>query len=1121
MKSAPLPADEPERLAALQRLQVLDCPPEEEFDALTQAAALACDVPISLISLVDAERQWFLARHGLPEARETPREVAFCAHAILDDQLLEVPDARCDERFADNPLVTGAPDIRYYAGVPLQLDTGQRIGTLCVIDRQPRQLNATQRRILQLLARSAARALEDRRAALVERQLKEEAELARVRLAASEARFRALSEASPLGVFLTDAAGSCTYTNDRWQALYGLSLEDSLGDRWAAALHPDDRPAVFAEWQRAAAAGEDFSMEFRVGRADGALCHVHARARPLCGPDGCITGFAGTTEDVTARHAMEEALRQSEQLLKRTGEVAGVGGWIVDIGSGSVGWSAEASRIFGLPRDATPDLDTVVHLFAPAAQPVMHAVIDSACSGGRSWDLELPLAATGRRQRWVRAVGDIDTGASGRRRLVGAFEDITQRVEQRRLLSQANERIALATDSGGIGIWDMDLQTGDMVWDACMFRLYGLTDSPWPVRRDEWLQSVHGEDRAPLERLLQALAQGATTTLDTEFRILTAQHAVRHVRAAARALRESESSHLRIVGVSWDVTPLRELGSELAEQHELMRVTLQSIGDAVITTDAVGKVAWINPVAESLTGWRNNEATGQPLGQIFALGAAADGTAGDPFARCRDAGTAISLAADTVLVARDGAQRGIEASIAPIRSAEGRFLGSVLVFHDETEQRRLAGEMHYRASHDALTGLVNRAEFDQRLQRLVQQVQDSDEQHVLLYIDLDHFKQVNDRCGHAAGDRLLQQIARLLGECVRSRDTLARLGGDEFAVVLERCPPAQAERVATTICRRMDDFVFQHDGQSFRLGTSIGLVPVDRRWPGLAPLLEAADTSCYAAKQGGRNRVHVWQDSDRSEPPAGQMNWGERIEQALTHDGFVLHAQTMHALVTHPGGLQLEVLLRMRSDDGSLLLPRAFMPPAERFHLAARVDLWVIGRTLATLARVQQPERIALVCVNLSGQSTADRAFQREALALLEAAGPVLCGRLCFEMSEAAVVSHAADCRQFIESLHGLGVRVALDDFGTGSSTFGYLRGMDVDLLKIDGSFVRDMLDDPLDAVAVRCFVEVAAVMGVGTVAKLVERPELLDHLRAAGVDHVQGTQLHTPQPLDEVLAVV
>ena len=414
--------DEDATLLALHALQVLDSEPEAEFDALVNAAALACGVPMSMLSLVDAQRQWFKAKVGLPGITETPREHAFCAHAVQGDTLMEVADATLDPRFADNPMVTGEPQIRFYAGAPLRLSDGSRVGTLCVIDRQARVLLPQQRALLQQLALVAVRALETRRSAAT-------AQRAVQALMASEARFRSLSESGPLGVYAADSRGGCTYTNPRWQEIFGLSGDAALGHGWAQTLHPLDRERVFAAWQGAAQQRHDFDLEFRLLRADQRVCEVHSRARAVVSPSGLVLGYVGSVEDVTAR-------KQLEAVLDRTGRLARVGGWEVDLRSQVLTWSQQTRRIHEVDDDFVPQVESAIHFYAEEARPIIAAAVQAGIEQGTPWDLELPLVTARGRPIWVRALGDVEFEDQRPVRLVGAFQDITEQRQRRQELLQ-------------------------------------------------------------------------------------------------------------------------------------------------------------------------------------------------------------------------------------------------------------------------------------------------------------------------------------------------------------------------------------------------------------------------------------------------------------------------------------------------------------------------------------------------------------------------------------------------------------------------------------------------------------------------------------------------------------
>lgn len=1784
MPAAKIPENEQARLGALRHLKVLDTLAEAEFDALVRVASLTCDVPISLISLVDENRQWFKANIGLEAVKETPRELAFCAHTILGDTLLEVQDATQDPRFSDNPIVLGNPNIRFYAGVPLQLTTGENVGTLCVIDTKPHQLTEHQRTVLTSLAVAASQALESHRlrvaqqailatesailedadytssifqntkepiiallsdgtvthwnlaaemlfgfsqsemvgqniarlipedliskdaqiikhiedlpagvayetqrlskagelidvsislaplynragrligATKIVHDIREESIIKQL-LVANEAKYRALSEASPLGVFATDATGACTYTNKRWQEIFGLSYDESLGQGWCHALHPADRDMVYDEWQRTASEHIEFDLEFRIHLPDGSLRFVHSRSRPTLDENDNIIGFVGTVEDITERKKTLDRLAYSEdrlrklyqstpamlqtidangrlvsvsdywldkhgytreevigrhtsefhtpesgqyarevvipmllqkgfcenvayQRVKKNGEVFDVllssflerdsagnpiramsvlvdvtaekaakratdellnvirtqfiysvtdtKGTILDtndafcaisqyeredliganhrivnsgihpksffkdiwatIKSGQVwhgeicnrakdgsvywvdsvitplldqaghidrfisirtditerklseqalldqknriqqivdnhntatfmidtqhrvthwniacelltgvqaktvlnqrawqgfyrserptladlvlndsrhqakdfyatsfassitdkGWHvecwleelthgekryvfAEASKILDPAGNTVGVLQTITdmtlhkyaemaliaqknqihqilenqsvatflidahhkvthwnkacamltgvaeeailgqeawHGFYPQARPCLadmvlnhqeelseqyyasnrastlitsgwHAenwfenlggqkkryvifdaapilneqgeiiavietlqdttdsklaetllseerqslasVIEGTQAGTWQWniatgeahfneywssilgytpeeidtlsesliktwsnlvhpdDVEQTILALQThfkkasthyeaefRMRhksgqwvWILARGRVFTWLNEHQPewMYGTHVDITALKNQQDALKLANEQIAIATQNGGIGIWSYDLVNKTLECDRSINALYGLAEDD-VLTIDRWASKLHPEDREDTMLALEEAIAG--NTYDVEFRVIWTDGSVHYIHAKASISRDQDGKALRMLGTHWDVTSLRELSLELVKQHETLRVTLQSIGDAVITTDPKGRVTWLNPVAERMTGWLTSEAKGKPLPQVFnIISEVTRKSVESPVSECLKHGKVLGLANHTILISRDGTEYGIEDSASPIRADNGAIIGAVLVFHDVTEQRRLSNEMSYRATHDQLTGLVNRAEFEARMTQILNRSKADGSAHALMFIDLDQFKLVNDACGHSAGDILLQQVSKMLSEVVRSRDTLARLGGDEFAVILEQCSTEQAQRVAQSICDRMDEYRFIHDGKRFRIGTSIGLSILDGRWPSIANVIQAADAACYTAKEAGRNRVHTWFDTDTSvRTHQGEMQWATRLEVAMDENLFELYAQRIVPVdqayaAEIESKIYAEILLRLRGPNGDLISPGLFLPAAERFHLASRLDRWVLDHVIQWLTSLPEISIVSTICVNLSGQSIGDRAFHAYAIERLKAAGNAYCRCLCFEITETATVTNMIDASLFIEQVRQLGVKVALDDFGAGASSFGYLKTLKVDILKIDGQFIKDMIHDPLDDSAVRCFVDVAGIVGLRTVAEYVESAEILEHVRSLGIDCAQGFLLHEPQPIYTLL---
>ena len=433
------------------------------------------------------------------------------------------------------------------------------------------------------------------------------------------------------------------------------------------------------------------------------------------------------------------------------------------------------------------------------------------------------------------------------------------------------------------------------------------------------------------------------------------------------------------------------------------------------------------------------------------------------------------------------------------------------------EHRRAEATIHHLAYHDSLTGLANRHHFEVRLKEALEDARERGTAHALLYIDLDQFKVVNDTCGHGAGDELLRQLGLLLQGQVRQNDLLGRLGGDEFGLLLASCPVQRAQSIGAGILQAINDFRFSWSGKSFAVGASIGLVPIDGHSATETELLAAADIACYAAKDLGRNRIHIY-DRDDCEllRRKGEMHWVSRIREALEQDRFVLYWQSIVPLAGYPGVPKgSEVLLRLRDEDGALVAPGAFLPAAERYNLASAVDRWVVRALLDHLASpgCAQTTSHPVVFVNISGATLNDDGFFSFLREELRRTG-VPPSRLCFEITETAAVANLSRAVTFIRGVRGDGCRFALDDFGAGLSSFSYLKTIPVDFLKIDGGFVRDMTEDPMDRAIVEAIAHIGQAVGLKTIAEFVETKAVLQSLVNVGVNWAQGYAIHRPEPL-------
>ncbi len=782
-----------------------------------------------------------------------------------------------------------------------------------------------------------------------------------------------------------------TRFDERWATIIGWSLDELQPvsiQTWVDHTHPDDL-ARSGELLNRHFSGElpYYECEARMRHRDGHWIWVLDRGRVAeWTEDGKPLWMYGTHMDITARHQMEDELRESRSFLERTGSLAGIGGWEVDLATMVSIWSEQTRRLHEVADDFVPDLDSAIGFYPGEAADQIRSAIETAIRTGGSWDLELPFITARGNHRWVRVVGAVEQIDGQSVRLVGAFQDVSER---------------------------------------------------------------------------------------------------------------------------------KRLEQQLVEGRELLRMTLESIGDAVITTHPDGRVHWLNPAAQRLTGWSEAEAAGLPLPQVFrTIHQDTREPTPDPVSECLDQGHMVLLQADSVLVSRHGLEFAVEDSAAPIRGRNGEVLGAVLVFRDVSEQRRMVRQMHHQAHHDALTGLANRLEFEQVLGEL--HPERNGRTHALMYIDLDQFKRVNDSCGHAAGDRLLHEVAQQLRSLVRQQDLLARLGGDEFGLLLVDCPMQQAQRVAQSLCDRVEQYRFRHEGEVYRIGASVGLVQFDDSWTDAGAALQAADAACYAAKEAGRNRVYLWSGSDeRLQGMQGDLRWTQRLEQALDDDRFELFGQEIMP-VAHQEAKSVEVLLRMRTEQGELILPGAFMVAVERFGLAGRIDRWVLRKTLDWLGSLGDARhQLRQVHVNLSAHSLGDVDFQRQVSDWV-AATPHDLSMVCLEITETAAISQVGEAARFVEAMRAPGLRIALDDFGAGASNFAYLRALPVDYLKIDGQFVRGVSYNELDRVSVSCFIDVARVVGVETIAEFVDSAESRTVLEALGVDYLQGFLLHRPEPLSQ-----
>ncbi len=916
------------------------------------------------------------------------------------------------------------------------------------------------------------------------------------------------------GVIVVDRQGTILRANPATQRLFGYPLTE-LGDRKLGLLVPElgrTGPAREEGWDlrarlvEIAGEGRDLLGKHR----DGTLFPLELSINDVRTADGHF--LVAVVRDITERkHAEEAAARLGRVLENSWNEI--------------YAFDSESLRFVQVSRGALLNLGY-------SEQEMMRLTpvdIKPEYTRERFLELAAPLVAGSERLLTFETIHRRRDGSTYpveiRMQLsraetppvfVAIIQDITERRRAEEQLRKSEERLSLHVQQTPLAVieWGPDLRIVE--WNPAAKSIFGY-------RREEALgrhaselfarESGKGPRYKPWEGLLSG---------DSHARRSTSRNVTRDGRSITcewyhTPLIDDNGRTIGITSLGQDITERVRARDLLFEEKERAQVTLESIGDAVITTDARGAINYMNPVAEDLTGWTQHEAAGRPLAEVFDIvNEITRAPVEDPVSKCLRKGRIVGLANHTVLIGRHGREVAIEDSAAPIRARNGEIIGVVLIFHDVTKARALAQQLSWQASHDPLTGLGNRREFEHRLERAIADAQENNEIHALLYLDLDQFKVVNDTCGHTAGDELLKQLGLLLRDKVRENDTLARLGGDEFGLLLENCTTDRAVSVARHLADVIKDYRFVWQDKSFAIGASIGVVGIRAGRDRLADVLSKADMACYAAKDAGRNRAHVYEEGDAEiARQHGEMQWVSRITRALEEDRFILHAQAIRP--ADPGQPHLEryeVLLRMVDDAGAVISPMSFIPAAERFGLMPAIDRWVIKKLLAWLQESgSRSEHLGQCAINLSGHSLGDDHFLDFVVNALRESG-VPADKICFEITETAAIANLSRALRLIKVLKGMGCRFALDDFGSGLSSFAYLKTLPVDYLKIDGGFVRDMVSDPIDYAMVEAINQIGHVMGIRTIAEFVENDAILDRLRAIGVDFVQGYGIHAPEPL-------
>jgi len=621
-----------------------------------------------------------------------------------------------------------------------------------------------------------------------------------------------------------------------------------------------------------------------------------------------------------------------------------------------------------------------------------------------------------------------------------------------------------------------------------------------------------------VESNLRRRLQGESAAERFEVELIGAQAQVTRVELSSTVIDSAGDATLLLTALEM----LPESGAIVVPSKPRAVVTLDAMGESVITVDAEGRIDYINHSAETLLSQRFDQVMGRLFSEVASLVDETDRRMlEDPVRKALTAGGRVSMGRRAVLVpASSGPERSVEISVTPLRLDGKEILGLVLVLHDTSELRGLTRQMTYQASHDPLTGLVNRREFERRLQEAMDSAQTGNVGHALCFLDLDRFKTVNDTCGHTAGDNMLREVATLIKEAVRDSDTAGRIGGDEFALLLVGCPLDKARQIADDVVRSVNDYRFVWKDKIFNIGVSIGLVEIGRGGGAIEDILNAADSACYVAKKQGGLHVHVYSASEEaSARHSGEIHWLQKLQSALRDNKFELYFQPIvHAQAGGMRGPALEVFVRLEGENGQPSAPPAeFIRAAERYRLMPHVDRWVVQTVLSALGRggMKLPPGRS-VAINIAGQTLGDSDFLEFVVDCFDHTGANPAD-ICFEVTESSVVANLDHAHRFIEVLHGMGCEFALDDFGSGLSSFSTLRTLPMDYLKIDGSFIKNLAGDSVNQAMVAAMIDLSRSLNFRVVAEQVEDQLSLDTVTNMGIDFVQGFVVGRPQPLSMV----
>ncbi|WP_246564359.1 PAS domain S-box protein [Leptothoe spongobia] len=957
----------------------------------------------------------------------------------------------------------------------------------------------------------------------------------------TEERFRAIFNQTFQFIGLLNPDGILLETNQTALEFGGLKREDVINRPfwethwWQISLETQQQlQAAITQ----AAQGEFIRYEVDIQGIHGKIITIDFSLRPVVDEAGSVKWLIPEGRNINDLKRTQEELKQSQKHYANLAEAAPVGIFQTDADGNCCYVNEQWCQIAGLSAEEAMGMGWVTGLHPDDRQRVAAEWYRAAQTNDLFRSEYRFQSLSSGQVTWVLGQSVSETDLNGQvNGYIGTIVNITERKQAELELAQNKANLEISVDQRTAELEVSRQRHADMYQKTPV--MFHSIDWQGRIRHvsDYWLEKLgYTQDEVighkSTEFLTPESCHYAETVVlpeyfktgvcsDIPYQIVTKGGQVIDVLLSANSHQDTSGQRMSLA-VMVDVTASNQ---KLYREKELAQVTLQSIADAVITTDAQGYIEFINPVAEELTGWKAAEAQGVPLTQAFRIiNEITRTSAENPVEKVLRDGQIAGLANHTALISKSGIEYSIEDSAAPIRNRAGDIIGAVMVFHDVTHARQLQRDLSWQASHDSLTELVNRQRFEQELDVALQSLIHDDQTHVLCFLDLDQFKIVNDTCGHTAGDELLRQVSQLLKKQIRAIDLLARLGGDEFGILLKQCSLEAAQAITQKVLSAVQDFRFVWQDKVFSIGVSIGLVSLDMESI-LTEVLSAADSACYAAKNKGRNRIQIYESHDLELiNQRGERHWSLQIKHALEENRFCLYRQVI-ASTTHPPETAYEVLLRMVDSQGNLITPEMFIPAAERYNLMPAIDRWVIKTFLDYVEQTltgYEDETISdihankLHFINLSGNSIGDPLFLEFIKEEFKQHDFSL-QNIGFEITETTAISNLQQATHFIHELKQLGCQFSLDDFGSGMSSFGYLKNLPVDYLKIDGHFIKDIIADSATYAIVESINHVGHVMGLKTIAEYVENYPLRECLDNMGVDYVQGFGISRPAPIISV----